>query len=72
MTTTSDRLTNRQLFELCKKEFTLMQMEDKVYDHIFKMFQRLESEAPDQEYTAADALDHWAVMYTLNYNAPQS
>ena len=70
MTTHSDRLTNRQLYILCRKEFSTDQMQDSTHSHVFKMFQRLESESPNEEYIAADALDHWAVMYTLNYNAP--
>lgn len=50
----------------------MKQMEDCYYSHVFDMFEQLESESPDEIYIAADALDHWAVMYTLNYNAPQS
>jgi len=71
-TTVSDRLTNRQLFELCKKEFTLDNMSNPIYEIVYQLIHEKALKNPDQPFICPDDLDRWAVQYTLNYNAPQS
>ena len=71
-TTVSDKLTNRQLFELCKKEFTISKMRDADFYYVYHLFQNLCENNPDNIYIAFDKLDHHIINYCLNYNAPQS